>query len=244
MKASPSTRTAKGRSQVLLQKNKHVYTPTLARRYHGFCPWKERPNGGPLPEIDRIIVDEHISSCSDCCGASLKGDGKGDEVICTRCFFNNFIMKRRPCLLRLVKSQNQGDRRTEYSLADCRALRYWKDLDYLDQAAGDETIDVEVRDTKVPDSFGADFYRFIVFGRFIYRMDSELLRVGRRAVACGTPTVPDRIEWNCCASAGRGQYKQLGFREVLKRLREGDTSLYVSTQRIASDKYGTVNIFG
>ncbi|CDJ40479.1 hypothetical protein, conserved [Eimeria tenella] len=237
MKASPSTRTAKGRSHVVLQKNKHVYTPSLARRYHGFCPWKERPNGGALPEIDRIVVDEHISSCNDCCDASLKRNGRGDEVICTRCFFNSFIIKRRPCLLRLVKSQNQDDGRTEYSLADCRALRYWKDLDYLDQAAGDETIDVEVRDTKMPDSFGADFYRFIFLADPF---------TGRRlgALAGGTPTVTDGVEWNCCASAGRGQYKQLGFREVLKRLREGDTSLYVSTQRIASDKYGTVNIFG
>lgn len=40
------------------------------------------------------------------------------------------------------------------------------------------------------------------------------------------------------AFAGKGQYQQLPFGEVLQRLQDGDSSLYVTTQRIPSDKYG------
>ena len=131
-----------------------------------YCPWKEAPDGGPLPPIERVLVDEHLVSCRNCNGGALEAERRNSEALCPRCFFNVFVRKRKPCLLRLVSGEaTRGDpqrapceaanrERESSPLADCRALLRWSDLTYLTQIAGGEIIDVEIRGLQGASSFG------------------------------------------------------------------------------------------
>ncbi|CDJ56523.1 hypothetical protein, conserved [Eimeria maxima] len=198
---------AGGKQEKPRDRNRSAITGT----YTGFCPWKERPEGGRLPEIDRVLVNEYIECCSNCSSNSsassttsrsegsteAAASGSGSSALCRACFFGLYIKPRKPCLLRLVREDKPKNCKQESeALADARALRQWRDLNYLKQTAGNETIDVEIRGTQGAPSFG------------------------------------------------KGQYQQLPFGEVLQRLQDGDSSLYVTTQRIPSDKYGPKAVCG
>ncbi|KAL8432594.1 hypothetical protein Efla_002826 [Eimeria flavescens] len=172
-------------------------TRRVTGRYRGFCPWKEALTEGPgLPPVDRVAVDEHLAACGRCCGSKAQQlpplqEAEKDKPLCVRCFFCLFVKARRPCVLRLLpKKEPSYNAEASAALADSRALRRWCDLAYLTAAAGQEVIDVEVRDPAGGRAFGA------------------------------------------------GRYQRLAFGQVLRRLAAGDSSLYVTTQRIASDRYG------
>ncbi|XP_026194425.1 jmjC domain-containing protein 4 [Cyclospora cayetanensis] len=169
----------------------------LPLRVQRFCPWRENPTGGPPREIDRVLVDEHLTSCSACVTGKRMPPLK-DDPLCPRCFFGLFIKPRKPCLLRLIpcKGSGQPSAPPSSALADSPALARWRDLQYLKKVAGEESVDVEVRDPQGSHTFGM------------------------------------------------GQYQQMPFKEIIKRLTEGDASLYVTTQRIASDRYGPKALCG
>ncbi|KAL8448350.1 hypothetical protein Emed_003880 [Eimeria media] len=179
---------------------------TSGKRYLGFCPWRECPEGGPgLPPIDRVEVDEHLTSCKRCsdsvqpesaaCVAAEQQQVEGP--LCNQCFFNLYIKARKPCILRLLPTAGVSSNSSSCAaLADCRALKCWGDLKYLTKVAGEEVIDVEVRDAKKGQVFGA------------------------------------------------GQYQQMAFGQVIRRLAAGDTSLYVTTQKIASNRDGPKALCG
>ncbi|OEH73745.1 swim zinc finger domain-containing protein [Cyclospora cayetanensis] len=169
----------------------------VSKRDVAFCPWRENPTGGPPREIDRVLVDEHLTSCSACVTGKRMPPLK-DDPLCPRCFFGLFIKPRKPCLLRLIpcKGSGQPSAPPSSALADSPALARWRDLQYLKKVAGEESVDVEVRDPQGSHTFGM------------------------------------------------GQYQQMPFKEIIKRLTEGDASLYVTTQRIASDRYGPKALCG
>ncbi|KAL8275006.1 hypothetical protein Esti_001062 [Eimeria stiedai] len=174
---------------------------TSGKRYLGFCPWRECPDGGPgLPPIDRVKVGEHLASCRSCCDSesacAAAGQQPREGPLCVRCFFDVYIGARKPCILRLLPTEELSKKSSCAALADSRALKCWSDLAYLTKVAGGEMIDVEVRDAGKGQVFGA------------------------------------------------GQYQQMAFGQVIRRLAAGDTSLYVTTQRIASNRHGPKALCG
>ncbi|KAL8434651.1 hypothetical protein ACSSS7_003049 [Eimeria intestinalis] len=133
------------------------------KRYLGFCPWRECPKGNSgLPPIDRVEVGEHLASCGNCCdsvspeSACAAAEQQPREgPLCVRCFFDLYIRARKPCTLRLLPTDELSKERSPCAaLADSRALKCWSDLAYLTEAAGNEIIDVEVRDAEKGQLFG------------------------------------------------------------------------------------------